>query len=73
MLDAFAGSGALGLEALSRGAGHVTFLEEQNAALTALQRNVAALGAEAETTVLRADVLHAGIVLALLTPFLALM
>lgn len=58
VLDAFAGSGALGLEALSRGAGHVTFLEEQAAALTALERNVATLGAGAATTVLRGDVLR---------------
>ena len=58
VLDAFAGSGALGLEALSRGAGHATFLEEQAAALTALRRNVAALGVGAETTILRADVLR---------------
>ncbi len=58
VLDAFAGSGALGLEALSRGAAEVVFMEEHAATEAALRRNVAALGAEAEATVLRADVLR---------------
>ena len=39
-LDAFAGSGALGLEALSRGAATVLFIEKNEAALKALRRNV---------------------------------
>jgi 16S rRNA (guanine966-N2)-methyltransferase len=43
--DPFAGTGALGLEALSRGAGRCTFAETDRAALDALKRNVAALGA----------------------------
>ena len=58
VLDAFAGSGALGLEALSREAAHVTFLEEQSTALTVLKRNVEALAAEGQATILRGDVLH---------------
>lgn len=58
VLDAFAGTGALGLEALSRGAAHVTFMESQAAALATLRENVKALGEEANTTVLQADVLH---------------
>ena len=53
VLDLFAGSGALGLEALSRGAAAVTFVESAPAALRALRANVAALGAEAD--VVRAD------------------
>jgi 16S rRNA (guanine966-N2)-methyltransferase len=53
VLDAFAGTGALGLEALSRGAAHASFLEQDRAALAALRANVAALGAEAR--VLAAD------------------
>ncbi|MCU0887173.1 MAG: 16S rRNA (guanine(966)-N(2))-methyltransferase RsmD [Rubritepida sp.] len=53
VLDAFAGTGALGLEALSRGATHATFLEQDRAALAALRANVAACGAEAR--VLAAD------------------
>lgn len=44
--DLFAGTGALGLEALSRGAAHCTFAETDRAALDALKRNVAALGAQ---------------------------
>jgi 16S rRNA (guanine966-N2)-methyltransferase len=40
VLDLFAGSGALGLEALSRGAAHVTFVENAPAALAVIQRNV---------------------------------
>lgn len=46
--DLFAGSGALGLEALSRGAAHCTFVETDRAAIEAIRRNVAALGAEAD-------------------------
>jgi 16S rRNA (guanine966-N2)-methyltransferase len=41
--DLFAGSGALGLEALSRGAAHVTFVERDRHSLDALRRNIAAL------------------------------
>jgi 16S rRNA (guanine966-N2)-methyltransferase len=44
VLDLFAGSGALGLEALSRGAAQVTFVERAPAALQAIRANVAALG-----------------------------
>jgi 16S rRNA (guanine966-N2)-methyltransferase len=46
--DLFAGSGALGLEALSRGAAHCTFIEQDGAALDALRANVAKLDAKAE-------------------------
>ena len=56
VLDLFAGSGALGLEALSRGAGRATFVERAPAAAAALRANVAALGADAE--VVRADALR---------------
>ena len=48
-LDLFAGSGALGLEALSRGAGAVTFVEREPQALAALREHLATLGAQAET------------------------
>lgn len=58
VLDAFAGSGALGLEALSRGAPHVTFLESYAPALAALRQNVLTLGELERASVLRADVLH---------------
>ncbi len=43
--DLFAGSGALGLEALSRGAAHCTFVEQDRAALDALKANIEKLGA----------------------------
>lgn len=56
VLDAFAGTGALGLEALSRGAAHGHFIERDRAALAALRGNVAALGAAA--TVHAADALR---------------
>jgi 16S rRNA (guanine966-N2)-methyltransferase len=55
VLDAFAGTGAMGLEALSRGAGPVTFLELDPAALRALQANVAAMAGDGEAAVLRGD------------------
>lgn len=45
VLDLFAGSGALGLEALSRGAVHCTFVEQDGAALDALRTNIAKLNA----------------------------
>ena len=56
VLDAFAGTGALGLEALSRGARQAVFMEMHLAALAACRRNVATLGEEAHAEMLRADV-----------------
>ncbi|TAL00564.1 MAG: 16S rRNA (guanine(966)-N(2))-methyltransferase RsmD [Rhodospirillaceae bacterium] len=56
VVDVCAGSGALGLEALSRGAVHVTFIEQAPVALDLLHRNIVALGAEDRTRILRADV-----------------
>ena len=44
MLDAFAGSGALGFEALSRGAKHVTFLDNDRVAQTTIAQNIKTLG-----------------------------
>ena len=55
VLDAFAGTGALGLEALSRGAARATFMENDKAALAALRQNIAACGAEAACRVLGVD------------------
>jgi len=43
--DLYAGSGALGLEALSRGAAHATFVENDRAAIKAIEANAASLGA----------------------------
>jgi 16S rRNA (guanine(966)-N(2))-methyltransferase RsmD len=48
VLDLFAGSGALGLEALSRGAAAATFVDSAHGAVKALQANLAALDLEAE-------------------------
>jgi 16S rRNA (guanine966-N2)-methyltransferase len=56
-LDAFAGSGALGLEALSRGAAHVTFIEQDAAAVAALRERLAEWGA-GNALVVRADALR---------------
>ncbi len=53
VLDVFAGSGALGLEALSRGATHACFVEAFPAPLACLKRNIAALGATAISEVVR--------------------
>lgn len=58
VLDAFAGTGALGLEALSRGAAHAVFIESFAAALAALRKNVLAFDLLGQVTVHRADVLH---------------
>ncbi len=56
VLDLFAGTGALGLEALSRGATHVTFVENGRAGLKLLASNVAKAGASSECRILRQDV-----------------
>ena len=55
VLDLFAGTGALGLEALSRGAAHVTFVENDRGAATALKANIESLGFAAQSAVVRAD------------------
>jgi 16S rRNA (guanine966-N2)-methyltransferase len=56
VLDAFAGTGAYGLEALSRGARHATFIEQAPAALTSLRANIRALGVDADCRILASDV-----------------
>jgi 16S rRNA (guanine966-N2)-methyltransferase len=57
VLDLFAGSGALGLEALSRGASRVDFVEVSNTSLLALRANIAALDVETRVRVHRGDAL----------------
>lgn len=54
-LDVFAGSGAVGLEALSRGAAHATFVEQAGPSLACIKSNVELLKAEDRTDVIRAD------------------
>ena len=58
VLDLFAGSGALGLEALSRGAARVDFLENDPRAFRVLRENVELLGAEERCTTHREDALR---------------
>jgi 16S rRNA (guanine966-N2)-methyltransferase len=58
--DLFAGSGALGLEALSRGAGHCLFVEQDPAAIRALRANIAALRAPDRCAVQAGSVLTLG-------------
>jgi 16S rRNA (guanine966-N2)-methyltransferase len=60
VLDAFAGTGALGLEALSRGAAFATFIERDPSALAALRANIARLRAEGRSAVLAGDPLAVG-------------
>jgi 16S rRNA (guanine966-N2)-methyltransferase len=55
VLDAFAGTGALGLEALSRGAATAAFIERDRAALAALRANIAACGAGDRCMVVAGD------------------
>lgn len=57
VVDLFAGSGALGLEMLSRGAEHALFVETARGALATLRANVEALGAGPRATILRMDAL----------------
>ncbi|MGV1014126.1 MAG: 16S rRNA (guanine(966)-N(2))-methyltransferase RsmD [Methyloceanibacter sp.] len=60
VLDLFAGSGALGLEALSRGARFALFVEDDAAARAAIRRNVEALGLTGVTKIWRRDATRLG-------------
>jgi 16S rRNA (guanine966-N2)-methyltransferase len=55
VLDLFAGSGALGIEALSRGAAHVTFVDSARSAVTAIRNNLRTLGVADRATVVAGD------------------
>jgi 16S rRNA (guanine966-N2)-methyltransferase len=61
VLDLYAGAGALGIEALSRGAALSTFVEKDPAAIRRLEANLCTLGLEARSRVVRAD-LGSGVV-----------
>ena len=61
VLDVFAGTGALGLEALSRGAAHASFLENGTVALGLLKRNIALMRAESRSEILRRDATKPGV------------
>ncbi len=56
VLDLFAGSGNLGIEALSRGAGHATFVESSPVSLRVIRKNLDSLGLTQKARVIRADV-----------------
>jgi len=56
VLDLFAGAGGVGLEALSRGAAHATFVERDARAVAALEENIRTLGVESRARVVRGDV-----------------
>jgi len=60
VLDLYAGTGALALEALSRGAEHATMVEPARAALTAIRSNVRALGVDERVRVIATTVERAG-------------
>lgn len=55
VLDLFAGTGALGLEALSRGATQASFVDDGKAALTLLRRNIGLMRADANTRIIRGN------------------
>jgi 16S rRNA (guanine966-N2)-methyltransferase len=55
VLDLFAGSGALGIEALSRGAAHATFVDSARPAVQAIRDNLRGLGLDGRATVVPAD------------------
>jgi 16S rRNA (guanine966-N2)-methyltransferase len=56
VLDLFAGSGALGIEALSRGAAHCTFVEQARPAIAVVRQNLDVLGLSERATVVTMDV-----------------
>jgi len=58
-LDVFAGAGGVGLEALSRGAAHATFVERDARAVASLRANVETLGVAARVRVIRDDAVRA--------------
>jgi 16S rRNA (guanine966-N2)-methyltransferase len=57
VIDLFAGSGALGIEALSRGAGQVTFVDTERRSIEAVRANLASTGMGERATVVRSDAL----------------
>lgn len=58
-LDAYAGSGAVGIEALSRGAAHVTFIERHRPAVECLRSNLLALEINGRFSIIQGDVVRA--------------
>jgi len=60
VLDLFAGTGALGFEAISRGAGHCTFIEEGAEARGVIRRNMEAMGLNGAAKIFRRDATRLG-------------
>ena len=60
VLDLFAGTGALGLEALSRGATHVTFVDDGRVAQGLIRKNIGLTGCAAQTDLIRRDATRLG-------------
>jgi 16S rRNA (guanine966-N2)-methyltransferase len=60
VLDLFAGTGALGLEAVSRGAAHATFVDDGAKALSLIRKNIGLCRAQADTQVLRRNATRLG-------------
>ncbi len=58
VLDLFAGTGALGIEALSRGAASATFVDADHAAIRAIEENLATMGLGGDATVVHGDALR---------------
>ncbi|MCK4386332.1 MAG: 16S rRNA (guanine(966)-N(2))-methyltransferase RsmD [candidate division Zixibacteria bacterium] len=59
ILDLFAGAGSLGIEALSRGAESVTFVDASSQSINVLKKNIKSLNLESRSTILRLDGLKA--------------
>ena len=57
VVDCFAGTGALGIEAISRGAAHAIFIERDKHALDTLKHNIESLGIADRSTIMRGDAL----------------
>jgi len=58
VLDIFAGTGALGLESLSRGASTITFIDDGAKAISLIRQNITLCNADGETRVMRKDTRH---------------
>lgn len=69
VLDLFAGTGALGLESLSRGAARAVFVDSSRESIAIIRRNISLLGVEGQTSVLLRDALRPGALAGLPGPF----
>lgn len=69
VIDLFAGSGALGLEAISRGAAYALFVEDGAASRAAIRRNVESLALTGATRIFRRDATKLGAIPAGIAPF----